>query len=383
MSRRYRGLTWDHPRGTLALRAASAGAPGVPPCDIEWDAQPLEGFESTSIGDHADRYDLVVLDHPHLGEAISHGSLRPIDEIVGPQSIARIRRATIGNSAASYELDGRLWALPLDAAAQVSVRSDSGIPSPSSWREAAELASACRTALPTTGPHLFLTLCAIALGDGVEPGAGQSFLPLESVAAGLALLEVFVPRSAERPDIDNPIAVLESMSAPEGPQYCPHLFGYVNYAVADRARPLLFDDAPRGSQGRIGSVLGGTGIAATARCEPSPELTQHLEWLLSVEAQRAFIPANGGQPSAIAAWTESEIDSAANGFYSRTRATLESAWVRPRHDGAVPFQIAASNAVRKAVIEHGDAARLARELDDAFQQSLELHMRVAATGAEN
>ncbi len=69
---RLEALTWDHPRGYNALAAAArlqafAGS-GL---SIAWDKQPLEGFESHPITDLCARYDLVVLDHPHVGEAVA------------------------------------------------------------------------------------------------------------------------------------------------------------------------------------------------------------------------------------------------------------------------------------------------------------------------
>lgn len=66
-----KALTWDHPRGYNALVAA-AKLPEVISSGlaISWDKQPLEGFESHPIADLCARYDLVVLDHPHVGEAV-------------------------------------------------------------------------------------------------------------------------------------------------------------------------------------------------------------------------------------------------------------------------------------------------------------------------
>jgi multiple sugar transport system substrate-binding protein len=63
----FRGLTWDHPGGHAPLAAAAELWAGE--IEITWDAQPLEGFESTPIPELARSYDLIVLDHPHLGEA--------------------------------------------------------------------------------------------------------------------------------------------------------------------------------------------------------------------------------------------------------------------------------------------------------------------------
>ena len=69
----FRGLTWDHPRGYTALAAADG--------PVHWEVQPLEGFESAPIAALCADYDLVVLDHPHLGEALAHDCLTPLDQV--------------------------------------------------------------------------------------------------------------------------------------------------------------------------------------------------------------------------------------------------------------------------------------------------------------
>src|SRR3546814_15973390 len=73
---RTRGLTWDHPRGYNALAAAAATSAD---CELDWDKQPLEGFEAHPIADLCARYDLVVLDHPQVGEAVAAGCLQPVE----------------------------------------------------------------------------------------------------------------------------------------------------------------------------------------------------------------------------------------------------------------------------------------------------------------
>ncbi|GAA1942567.1 carbohydrate ABC transporter substrate-binding protein [Nocardioides hwasunensis] len=363
MTGSYRGLTWDHPRGTVALRAA-VDEPAAPVVDLIWDAQPLEGFESASVAENAAAYDLLVLDHPHLGEALRTEALRPLDELFTAAEVEGWRARAVGPSFASYELDGRAWALPLDAATQVSALADPGIEAPTTWAEALELASDVDTVLPLTGPHLFLTLCSIAVGEGVEPGAGPTFLPEPAVADAMAVLERFVP-GAHATETHNPITVLEDMARQGGPVYCPHVYGYVTYSrPAIGRRPVRFVDAPAGTSGRRGSVLGGTGIAVSRRCEPDAALLDHLRWLMDDRTQRTFIPRRDGQPSVVAAWEDDEVDAAALGFYSRTRRTVEDAWVRPRHDGAIAFQSAAADRVRAALLGHSDPARLSRELDE-------------------
>ncbi|WP_328394484.1 extracellular solute-binding protein [Nocardia sp. NBC_00416] len=365
----WSGVTWDHPRGYQALRAATRH-PDAPVCDIDWDIQPLEGFESAPIATTAQRYDLIVLDHPHIGEALESGALQPLDQLFSAAELASWCADSVGPSARSYEMSGHIWALPLDAATQVSVRRDPGVPLPDTWDQAVELAGEVTAAVPTSGPHLFLTLCGIAVAHGASPGA-DVFLSESEVGEALEVLRRFVPERPARDD--NPIALLERMSGGAGPDYCPHVYGYVNYTRGPR--PLRFGDAPRGRGGRRGSVLGGTGIAFSARRTPDDTVLDHVRWLMSARTQCGFLPDEQGQPGSRTAWESDAVNGDTRDFYRATRATIDDAWIRPRHAGAVAFQTAGAEAVRACLFDHHNIRRLAREVNESF----EISSRCAAT----
>lgn len=356
----YLGLTWDHPRGRNALEAASGDIGHGD--TLRWEVQPLEGFESAPIDALARRYDLLVLDHPHLGDAIASRSIRAIDDLFEPTQIAAWSEAAIGPSIASYRLAGRLWALPLDAATQVSARRSDLVPyAPVTWDDALELSERGLVATSLAGPHAFLSLCSIAVSLGDRPGSGRRLFD-RSVA--LRALELLTRLSGAAPAGSaslNPIGLLSRMRDRGDIGYVPLVYGYVNYSS-----PSLAFGAPPTSGGRIGSTVGGTGIAVTRSCEPSRALLAHLQALLGEDMQRGFIPQHDGQPALRAAWTDPAIDAAAYGFYSSTMATMEAAWTRPRTAGYVPFQSAASAAVRAAVFGDRSAQNTIDELEERF-----------------
>jgi multiple sugar transport system substrate-binding protein len=148
------------------------------------------------------------------------------------------------------------------------------------------------------------------------------------------------------------------------------VFGYVNYAAPALACPLRFTDAPRAvTGGRPGSTLGGTGIGISRRCDVSPGLIRHLTWLMGEAAQTGFIPAHGGQPSRRSAWQDDAVNAAGGDFYRGTAATLEAAWVRPRHSGYVAFQSGASALIREALAARTPAGRLLAALQDLYRAS--------------
>ncbi|MFB2580291.1 ABC transporter substrate-binding protein [Herbiconiux sp. P15] len=361
----YRGITWDHPRGRNALEAAArdaaarqaAGSGGV---DITWSAHSLEHFESHPIDDLAANYDLIVLDHPHLGEALEKHSLQPIDAVVGAARIERWSRESVGPSFDSYSADGYQWAVPLDAATQVAVHSTTLLDPaevPTTWHEVESLAGRAPVALSLAGPHAFLSFASICVAFGEEPGRrpGTPLISSETGSRALELLRSIGSRAPEGTAAQNPIALLERLSGaggsgPSGASgdiaYIPLVYGYVTYS----SPTVRFVDAPAGSPGgRRGSTIGGTGLAVSARCEVTPALVEHIDWLMSEATQTGFIPQHDGQPSARAAWDDARVDAASHGFYRSTLRTIDESWVRPRYNGYIPFQTEASAIVRSVV----------------------------------
>lgn len=356
----YVGLTWDHPRGRNALEAASGDlGDGV---SLRWEVQSLEGFESAPIAELARQYDLLVLDHPHLGDALASDSIRPLDELFDEAQLSAWSDAAVGPSIASYRVDGQLWALPLDAATQVSARRrDLVVDAPQTWEDALALADRGLVATSLAGPHAFLSLCSIAVSLGDDPGRGPRFFDRGIALRALELLTRLSARAPEGTALLNPIGLLDRMRDRGDIGCIPLVYGYVNYS----SPTLAFGPAPA-SEGRIGSTIGGTGIAVTRRTDPSTALLAHLRHLLSVEAQTGFIPQHDGQPGLRAAWTDAAVDAAAHGFYSQTLSTIEAAWVRPRVAGYIPLQSAASALVRSAVAGERTAAEAIDEIEERF-----------------
>jgi multiple sugar transport system substrate-binding protein len=342
----FHGLTWDHPRGYRALEAAAQGD-GV----LRWSRQPLEGFESHPIGDLAARHDLLVLDHPHIGEAVVEDCIQPLEGFFAADEIANWEEASIGAALRSYRWGGRHYALPLDVAMQVMARDPDRVPyAPDSWDEVLSLSERLPVALSVAGPHAILTLFSLCLSLGEEPGSDD--LISEAVAREaldrMHRLARNAPAGSERL---NPIGLLEGLASRSGIALVPLVFGYVNYAVASAGRSVVgFSNAPRiGNGSRRGSVLGGTGIGITRGTKPGAALLDHLRWLLSTEAQTDFIPGHDGQPSAQEAWSSDAVNAAWGGFYRATWDTAVQAWVRPRFDSYIAFQTEASAVVRGAL----------------------------------
>jgi multiple sugar transport system substrate-binding protein len=368
MDVRFHGLTWDHPRGFNALAAAAGQI--APPGLLAWKKQPLEGFESDPIGGLAARFDLIVLDHPHVGEAVALDCLRALDAVFSAEELSVWRAGTVGTAMASYEWQGSQWALPLDFATQVAARRADLAPDlPDTWDDVLRLSVRAPVALSLAGPHALMCFFSLALSFGKEPGGDQLVDDETGIAAlnMLAQLQAHAPTGSESL---NPIGLLETMATSNAIAYVPLVYGYVNYAspAGDR-RPVAFGDAPLGPSGRRGSVLGGTGIALTKRASATPELLDHVRWLMGEEAQVRFIPEHDGQPSARRAWRDDAVNRLWRDFYRNTLATAEQAWLRPRYDCYIRFQTEAAALIRDGLAEGVSSRTTLMKLREAWRRS--------------
>ncbi len=353
-----RGMTWDHSRGYDPLAAAAATWEARTGQAIAWDRRSLQDFESYPVEELARRYDLIVIDHPHVGQVAQSGCLLALDEAVDAATLAEIAAGSVGGSYESYHWAGHQWALPVDAAAQVQAWVPSRIAAPvTHWFQLAELVAEGRASLPLRPPHSLMslyTLCGLA-GVTLE-GGGDALFPPEAAHAYelLALLARDVDSAAF--DMD-PIAMLEEMAAPDGRlAVAPLIYGYVSYAITGfRPELVRFADIPVLGQGPRGSALGGTGIAVSAYAENPAGAAAFAAWVSGGAVQRDLVAPNGGQPGHADAWDADSANGATHDFYRATRATLDRAWTRPRHDGYMAFQHAASERINVALRggEHG------------------------------
>lgn len=368
-----KALTWDHPRGYNALAAASRRedviATGL---DIQWEKQPLEGFESHPIADLCAKYDLVVLDHPHVGEAVGSDCLRSLESVFGEDVLQALATESIGPSLSSYRYAGKHWALPLDAATQVMALRGDHVEgdAPGTWDAVLDLSRRSRkVALSLAGPHAALSFLSIAAAFGEPPAEADPdvLVSAETAMTVYALMSELASLSPRSVLAKNPIGILGHMAQESDVVLCPLVYGYVNYAAPTEGRAITFANAPRLTPGgRPGSTLGGTGIGISKRCEPTPELKAHLLWLMGREAQIGFIPGHDGQPSRREAWHDAGVNARWGGFYKNTADTLEQAYVRPRHDGYIAFQSKASSLLRDAFEAGANASGVLNHLQELY-----------------
>jgi multiple sugar transport system substrate-binding protein len=354
------GMAWDHPRGRAPLEAVSACWSAGRGIQVHWDARPLKDFEDQPLEELAGAYDLVLIDYPFAGTAAGSGLIAAVDDWVDPAYLADQAAHSAGPSFASYSWAGKQWALAIDAACQVAaVRDDLLRPMcadgpPTDWAGVERLAhqlrdARSRVAVPLNPNHAYCAFLSVGLalaGPGFWPRGGPvaEAAGLEALGFLRELVDALHPLSRSA----DPIAIADRMAGSDEIAYVPLMFGYSNYARPGfRERTLRFLDAPQGSSGHIGSVLGGVGLALSAASAVAAEAADLARTIAAPETQCGLYFDAGGQPGHGAAWASPEVNERIGGFFDAIGQTMRQAFMRPRVPGHRQFQVEAGELIHR------------------------------------
>ena len=371
-----RGMTWDHSRGHDPMVATSRRYSEINPgVEITWDRRPLQAFADRPVQEMAREYDLIVIDHPHVGEVAKDGSLVALDLVGRDVQMAELEENSVGESHHSYNFDGHQWALAIDAATPVAAyREDLLSEPPSDWTDVLELARRRRVAFGLIPINALMTFMGLARNLGHSVAEGESFIDPE---AGRFVLETIREMTAlmdpECLNLD-PIGIFDWMGGTEdGPVYSPFGYGYTNYSRPGFCRfPVTFADAPGiDGNGPRGTVLGGAGISVSNASRHREVAIDYAFWLAGADCQAGLYFDAGGQPGHTAAWDSDACNHASGNFFRNTRRTLETAWVRPRHPGYMRLQDRAGGIVHACLRGDLGIEVAIAQLQGAFQLSLE------------
>lgn len=372
---RLRGMTWDHARGYDPMVAtANAYCAAHPDVTITWEKRSLQAFADLPIGAMSDNYDLMVIDHPHVGEVARGGQLLALDGLGRDAELAALAAGSVGLSHPSYEFDGRQWGLAIDAATPVACyRADRIAGAPADWEGVLELARAGEVGFALIPINALMTFFGIArnLGFVIAEDPGLLIAP-EEAAQVLDILRDITGLMDPRCLQLDPIGIYEWMGrTADAPAYSPFGYGYTNYSRNNYcAYPLTFADAPGfDGAGPGGTVLGGTGIAVSARTAHAEVAVDYAFWIAGAECQKGLYFESGGQPGHAAAWEDDNCNAAARNFFRNTRATLENAWLRPRYDGYMGLQDRAGDIVHACLRGDANVADATRALQAAYTES--------------
>lgn len=157
------------------------------------------------------------------------------------------------------------------------------------------------------------------------------------------------------------------------------LSGYVSYSIAGfRDRLVRFADIRRGQPWPSWIGARGTGIAVSAFSR-NPKGVDLAYWIASGPIQRGLYAKAGGQP-VIPPPGRTMTSTGTLRSLSRDPRRLDSAWVRPRHNGYMAFQQQASDRINKG-LKDGEAARRWSPISTAGCLPTLLKLGAGGTGA--
>jgi multiple sugar transport system substrate-binding protein len=369
-----RGITWDHDRGLRPLVAtADVYRERFPGVRVEWQGRTLQAFADQDVAALAEKFDLIVLDHPSIGYAVERRCLARLDDRpdrVDPSFIDDQRRNSVGRSFESYVWENALWALPIDAAAQVAShrpdlldRLDAGVPE--TWDEVLGLGRAARAvdayvAMPSIPVDAVCAYFAKATADGADPFTGNRDARAEALEVLRELISIAHPASTTW----NPPRMYERMASADDVVYCPLAFGYSNYARPGyRPRLVEFTPPPAGRTGARVGTLGGAGIAVSASSPNTDEAIHYATFVASKEVQQREYVGAEGQPAHRAAWFDDDANAISNGYFRATLPGVDGAYLRPRHAGFLEFQDSAGALAHAFLRDGGGAVDVIDRLD--------------------
>ena len=377
-----RGITWNHERGLDPLLATASLFEQQTGTRISWTARPLQAFADAPAPELAKRYDLLVLDHPHIGETAESEALIALDELLGADFIDDQARNSVGPSHRSYEWEGHQWALAIDAAGYVSAyRPDLleqlGLGPPATWEDVFVLSERAQAqgmsiALPNQPVDTMTSLLTLIANSGTQPYAGECEIAERDLM--LEKLSLLVRLSGVSPADAygwNPIRLLDEMASTDALVYSPMLFGYSNYSRPGfRENLVRFAPVPSAGLGGIGGVIGGAGIAVSARCADLEAAGSYLEFVAGPEIQRTAYVDAAGQPGHRAAWLDPHANAITGDYFLDTLPGLDAGFLRPRYPGALLVQNQGGDLLHGFLRSGGEPQEILDVLDGLYRESL-------------
>ncbi|MGH8021561.1 MAG: extracellular solute-binding protein [Opitutaceae bacterium] len=376
-----RGMTWDHARGYEPLAATAVEYNKLhPEVRVTWERRSLKDFEEFPVGKLAEDFDLVVFDHPFVGDAAHNGPLLPLDEHLPEPFLQDQAANSTGSSHRSYTFAGRQWGLAIDAAAPVAFWRDDilerlGASAPQTWEDLLMFAHAGHVEIPAAPINCLMNFYSLCVALGEAPFAGRDcVVDKETGTAALIHLRELVTACDAGCLERNPIASHELVASAKNTRVacCPLAYGYSNYSRDGfRAHPVRFGQPPAFAGNPLRTVLGGTGLGVSAIRVHREAAVDYAAFVASGEVQRALYTRHGGQPGHRGAWLDAENNRLTRECFRLTLPALDRAWVRPRYFGHIAFQENAGPVVHAAVRGDLVPAEALAQVNSIYHDSLE------------
>ena len=370
-----KGMTWDHSRGFDPMVATAKKFQAIHnnKVKIQWDKRPLQAFADRPIEDMTEDYDLIVIDYPHVGEVASKGLLQNLNIPKYESQILELKKQSVGKSHESYFIDGKQWALAIDAASQTaSYREDLIHNLPLNWNSLLALAKDNKVLWPLKPVHAISSFYSIYNNITSElipekKGFIDRYFGIKTLSMMKAVSNELIKDCLTM----DPIQTAELMTRTNDFYYCPYIYGFSNYSRKNYRKNILkyIDVMDLSGKGPAGTHLGGTGIAVSNVSKNKDLALEYAFWIAGAECQKSLFYESGGQPGNSEAWENEKINLETNDFFKNTRKTLDLAWVRPRHNGYMEFQDKSGDLINEFLQSEIKAEIVCEKLCDMYNES--------------
>lgn len=373
-----RGITWNHSRALPPLVAAAQRFEELhPQVRIVWEKRSLDEFGHADLAELTRRYDLLIIDHPMLGDAHRDGSLVDLRPRLTPTEYAALEADALGACLESYRYEGRLYALPVDSATPAaSCRADlldcHGEQIPATWDQVVQLARRGLVRMPGFPADLFLNFMGMCVSRGSDVASGDRLFDPQIATLCLEDLRELASHMPATIYDMNPISLYEAMAANDEFAYCPFAYTYSNYSRPGfAANPLLFTNpVPLKDGTPLRTVLGGTGIAVSAKCMHQDAASAFCLFVTGRDCQSYLYGMCGGQPASKIAWQNPLLNRVSGNFFEHTLASIESAYIRPRYPGYIALQGSAGVPVASFLRGEATVAQTLEAIEGLYRESL-------------
>lgn len=341
-----KGMAWNHTRGFVSVVATAQRFEELnTDIRIIWEKRSLQAFADASIVELSSKYDLLVMDHPHVALAAEEKLLVAYDEHLSADFLADQAANSVGKSHPSYNYHGKQWTLAIDAATPIAtwrqdLMQERGLEQPQTWDEVVALARQGQVGMAAIPVDLLMhcyTFCH-ANGSALFENP-EEFADHEALEKSLETLKEIVSLIPEVFQTLNPIGVAELMSRHDDIAYCPLGYGYSNYSRPGYAKNLLHAGDLVSYHGEaLCSALGGAGLSISAHCKEIDAAMRYAEFTARPETQRGIFFEAGGQPGHRCAWLDDSLNARTNDFFKATLPALDRALLRPQYHGYMHFQ---------------------------------------------
>lgn len=372
-----KGITWNHSRGLLPMQATAQRFNELNPnVHITWEKRSLQAFADFSIQELAERFDLLVIDHPWAGFASKTKSIVALDEFLSAEYLKDQEENTVGASYESYCYDGHIYALPIDAATPVAssrpdLLAEKGLSLPKTFDDLLALADKGLVGFAGIPIDVLMNFYTICCSLGEDPCTGDEVVSLELGIKALQLYRELASKMDKANFNRNPIHIYEAMTLTDEIAYCPFAYGYANYSRNGYARKLLHfhDMITLDGKTNLRSTLGGTGLAISSKCEYKEMASKYAEFVGSPECQQTLYFESGGQPGHLSAWQNEEVNRQSHNYFANTLPALQRAYLRPRYHGSMYFQDHGGDVVREYLMNGGSEVAVLNKLNQLFAHS--------------